>query len=655
VLARILLGIAAGGYVFSPAQAFLSIGTFLGVFLGGALVGWILALAFGWLLGRVETDPFIEISLTTVLAYASFLIAEEVFHVSGVMATVAAGLTIGGWGRAKISAAVSEYLDSFWEYLAFVANALIFLLVGLRVDLGALVGSLDILAWVILAMLISRAVVTFGLIPLAGRLPNAEKITVPYQAVMYWGGLRGAIGLALALSLGDFPQAEIFVAVVMGVVLFTLVVQGLTVGMLVHWLGLDRLQLEDKVARTEGMLSAKHRAAARIPGLQKGGLFSARIGEKIEARLGNGIDDLESDLKNLRRGEFDRDQERRLLMGRVFLAEKQIYYDLFTKGHFSEPSYRELCLSVDTQIAVLRNDGKLPGTTLWSFWSRPIRIMAAGATSRLPLLGALADRIRRFYIIIDYEEDWGRYQGSTGVLEDLDNFAFAESTPADLVAEVRVLYEGWRDSARGRIDGLAEQFPEFVDAMQERLAERLVILAEREIIEAQVQSGSIPQAVAEAMLKELAAESRSLRGSDTKHLRIEPSELLRKVPFFADTPAAEVDRVIKPLRLLTVPAGQSLIVEGSKDRSLYLIARGVVRVSKNSGGGSQDVATLIAGDFFGEMALLRGVARTATCRAVTPCAVYKLSRKDFDRVRTTCPTVQAALEAVDLQRRSGLV
>ena len=237
----------------------------------------------------------------------------------------------------------------------------------------------------------------------------------------------------------------------------------------------------------------------------------------------------------------------------------------------------------------------------------------------------------------------------------MDNFAFAESTPADLVAEVRVLYEGWRDSARGRIDGLAEQFPEFVDAMQERLAERLVILAEREIIEAQVQSGSIPQAVAEAMLKELAAESRSLRGSDTKHLRIEPSELLRKVPFFADTPAAEVDRVIKPLRLLTVPAGQSLIVEGSKDRSLYLIARGVVRVSKNSGGGSQDVATLIAGDFFGEMALLRGVARTATCRAVTPCAVYKLSRKDFDRVRTTCPTVQAALEAVDLQRRSGLV
>ena len=70
------------------------------------------------------------------------------------MATVAAGLTMGSWGRAKISSSVTEYIEHFWEYMAFLANALIFLFVGLRVNLGALYGSLDILAWVIVAMLV---------------------------------------------------------------------------------------------------------------------------------------------------------------------------------------------------------------------------------------------------------------------------------------------------------------------------------------------------------------------------------------------------------------------------------------------------------------------------------------------------------------------
>ena len=92
-----------------------------------------MGLLTGYALGKVD-DRFIEITLTTVLAYVSYLVAEEGLHVSGVMATIAAGLTIGGWGRVKISPAVRHYLESFWEYVAFIANALIFLLVGLRVE-----------------------------------------------------------------------------------------------------------------------------------------------------------------------------------------------------------------------------------------------------------------------------------------------------------------------------------------------------------------------------------------------------------------------------------------------------------------------------------------------------------------------------------------
>src|SRR5262245_65035645 len=126
---------------------------FVLVFVGGLGVGGLLGLLTGYTLGKVE-DHFIEITLTTVLAYVSYLIAQEVLHVSGVMATIAAGLTIGGWGRMKISYAVFGLKKKIWAYLAFLANALIFLMVGLRVDLSTLWFTLVLLGWVVVALLV---------------------------------------------------------------------------------------------------------------------------------------------------------------------------------------------------------------------------------------------------------------------------------------------------------------------------------------------------------------------------------------------------------------------------------------------------------------------------------------------------------------------
>ncbi len=158
------------------------------------------------ILGTVDANAFIEVTLTTVLAYVSFLLGEEVLDVSGVMATVVAGMLIGGWEKEKISPSIADYLERFWAYMARVANALIFLMVGLAVDLGALADSFPLLLVVIAAMLVSRAVVVFGLVPTTGRLPKYDVIGRGHQMVMFWGGLRGAMALAVALSLPDLGR-----------------------------------------------------------------------------------------------------------------------------------------------------------------------------------------------------------------------------------------------------------------------------------------------------------------------------------------------------------------------------------------------------------------------------------------------------------------
>ncbi|MAF95267.1 MAG: hypothetical protein CMM60_05890 [Rhodospirillaceae bacterium] len=654
VAARILLGVVAGGYFLTPATVMESAVGFLTVFIGGALVGWVLALLFGWVLGRVEGDTFIETSLTTILAYLSFIVAEHSLHVSGVMATVAAGLTMGSWGRTKIHASVAEYIEHFWEYMANLANALIFLLVGLRVDLGALYDSLDILVWVIPAMLISRAAVIFGLVPLVGRLPGSAPVGRPYQAVMYWGGLRGAIALAIVLSLEGFAHAETFVAVVMGAVLFTLLVQAMTIEGLVHRLGLDKPPMADRIGRVEGLLSAKHRALERIPEVQSGGLFSARIVEGLENELNVESKTLQADLEELRYQELDTAEERQLIYARAFAAERTIFYELFSKGSLSERAYRDLCHVVDLEADAVRHGLTMSKDPLHLPSARPF--LAALNRRFDAVLGFTGwpERMRLARVAREYEKAWGRYQGCSRILDDMETLVLSESTHAGIVAEVRKRYSQWKDAARERIDSTAEQFPEFVNAVQERLGKRLLVHAETKIIEGEARAGTIPSGVRDSVIEELSGEIHDLRGGDVAELRLDPAELLRKVPFFEDTPAEEFDKAAAKLRQRTLSAGEAIIRQGDRGATLYLIARGVVRVSHTANGEEHNLATLMAGDFFGEMALLHGEPRTATCRAVTPAAVYELRRRDFDKVREACPAIQAALEKADRKRREDL-
>ena len=546
----------------------------------------------GLILGWVEDNPFIEISLTTVLAYLAFILAEEGLAVSGVMAALAAGLVIGGWGKTKVSPSVAKQFENQWGYLAAVSNSLVFLMVGLRVDLRALAAVLPLLAIAVAAMLLSRGVSVFGLIPVVGRLPGTEPVGLRYQAVIFWGGMRGGIALAIALALPPIPGKDtIVVPLVMGAVLFTLLVQGLTVERLVRWLGLHVPSLSDRVARIEGLLAAKERTLAQIPDLQAGGLFSPRIAESVRGRCTRELERMHADLSALREHELNLDRERPLLHLRCFGEEKTLYYQMFSRGHLSERAYRDLTHSIELQTEAIRHDGRLPEYTLHPPTGERLETVLHRMIAGVPGLAGLAERLRAARTARDYEIAWARSRGSQRVLEDLEELAVRDASRIQMVEELRALYQYWREGARARLDQTAEQFPEFVAATQERLADRLVLHAEQEVIEEKAHSGIIPQGVAEAMLGELAHELRELKASQPSHLRVEPEELLRKVPFFEGLPTAEFLAVAGRLRRRTAPAGEIIVRQGGTGRSLFLVARGVVRVSRQDGGSTRDLAT----------------------------------------------------------------
>lgn len=210
---------------------------------GGGIVAGLLCAGAALLLAGRSQDPLVETALTTVAAYGSFLVAEH-FHLSGVLATVAAGLLMGNLGtlrrRPLLSEKGREFVQGFWEFAAFIANSLIFLAIGFSVGaLGLDLHNAAAIALSVLVVMIARALAVYPLCALFAR--TSWRIERRVQHVLWWGGLRGALALVLTLSLPrDLVMHDDIVIAAFGVVVFSVIIQGLTIRPLMSALDLTK-------------------------------------------------------------------------------------------------------------------------------------------------------------------------------------------------------------------------------------------------------------------------------------------------------------------------------------------------------------------------------------------------------------------------------
>jgi Na+:H+ antiporter len=193
---------------------------------GGIACGGGIGLGLMYLAGRTN-DHLIELTFTTLAAYGSFLLAEH-FHASGVLASLTAGLVVGNYGAlGSIASSSREAVGSFWEYIAFVANSIVFLLIGIREAEQHFSTAWGPALVAILAVLVARAASIYVGCALFFR--SRHPVTMVQQHVLVWGGLRGALALALALGLPtSVPQRDTIVTVAFAVVAFSVFGQGLT-------------------------------------------------------------------------------------------------------------------------------------------------------------------------------------------------------------------------------------------------------------------------------------------------------------------------------------------------------------------------------------------------------------------------------------------
>ena len=218
----VLIALAAGQQLSSPEIAAMLLKTTVGGLLCGGAVG----LGALLLAGRTD-DHLVEITFTTVAAYGSFLLADH-FGLSGVLATIAAGVVMSDFNPlGGITERGRESLQTFWEYAAFVANSLIFLLIGMDVAHQNLMAIWLPAVTAIALVTLGRAVAIYPCCLLFSR--SSLRVAAKHQHVLFWGGLRGALALALALGLPvEIPLRDEIITISFAVVAFSVFVQGLT-------------------------------------------------------------------------------------------------------------------------------------------------------------------------------------------------------------------------------------------------------------------------------------------------------------------------------------------------------------------------------------------------------------------------------------------
>ncbi|NVI98021.1 Na+/H+ antiporter [Myxococcus sp. AM009] len=325
---------------------------FIKVFGMGVLVGSAVGYAVSQVIKRVD-DAMVEITLTVIAAYGSFVVAEH-FHYSGVIATVVAGMLCGNWASHQgMSPATRIAVASFWEYLAFALNSVVFLLIGLEVHLGSLLASWKPILVAYVVVLVARALVVYGVSALLRF--TSERIPWAWSAVLTWSGLRGAISMVLVLGLpSDFAHRELLVNMTFGVVVLSIVFQGLTMAPLLRKLRITGLkdEFQEQYELARGRLGTIHAALAALEGMRRTREIPGDVAARLEKDYQEKESIAEKELAALKQQSTRfHEEEHQEAIRRVLMVEKASLLKAYQSATIGKESFERLTAELDDRIA----------------------------------------------------------------------------------------------------------------------------------------------------------------------------------------------------------------------------------------------------------------------------------------------------------------
>jgi CPA1 family monovalent cation:H+ antiporter len=345
------LSIFAGAAITAQALA-LEFVTVVGM---GAIIGIAVGMAASLVMRNID-DSMVEVSVTTIAAYGSFLAADHLAY-SGVIATVAAGLVCGNYGaRTGMSPSTRVAAETFWEYIAFALNSVIFLLIGIEVPVRDLLTSwLQIIA-AYLIVTVARAVIV-DIVWRFVRLTR-ERFSWRWSIVLTWGGLRGALPMVLALGLPpEFPFREEIITMTFGVVTLSILGHGLTMSLLLRRLGIVRADTgREAYDLLRGELQAALAGLEEIAGLERLHSLAPESIQRLKAEYQQRVERARGEMAKLtiEQGHLD---EQELFQARqhLLLVERNRIVDAYKQGLLLADVHDRLLADIDARILELES------------------------------------------------------------------------------------------------------------------------------------------------------------------------------------------------------------------------------------------------------------------------------------------------------------
>jgi Na+/H+ antiporter len=610
---------------------------------GGVAVGFLIAWTVSTLISRTFNDALIEISLTIVAAYGAMFIAEGLLHVSGVMAVVTAGLYLSGPGQSLISPEVRHFLHRFWSMVTHIANTLIFFLVGLVIasqQQNAGLVDYEIIALIFLGVVVLRFAIIFAFRPVVALV--AAPLGAKETSVMAWGGLRGAVSLALALMVSQHPALpealrQQMLLVTTGVVFLTIVVNGSTVAWLLHALGLDAQSPAEKASIFGVQASLLVDVERRLRELALRPEMAMVPWDDVHQELAALHSSVEEDRKQeLSELACTTAAEQRIVQWhQTCNIERQAYWEAFSSGVLSREGIRILDHALALHFdALALGDANPPTTRLPEKTSLRLRMLNRIAK------GKLLARSHFEELALRYDLARAQLVASQKVLLQMDQI---HKGAEGWQPEVRDAYLGYERCAKEAIEDLRSSLPEVAHAIELRLARRIRLNLELAGYDAHKKSGAMEASVAQTYITAIETRMRALLHAPHRESLPETADVVCHLPLFQGLDAKELAELAVVTEEIALSPGQVLIKEGDASDCMYIIARGAAHVVKKSRGKEILLDTLGGGDIVGETALLTGEPRNATVVAVTTLTVGRVNRVDFERIMSSAPTLRGSV------------
>jgi CPA1 family monovalent cation:H+ antiporter len=633
-----------------PATPLDGVVSFLRDFGGGLIMGYVAGWAITLFIPILRATRLAEATLTIGFAYVIYIVCDHYLDVSGVVAVAAAALAVSAGGRRRLSPSNWESLVVTWEQLAFWASSLIFLFAAMqtpRLLANASWSDFALLCVLVVAALLARALTLYGLIPMLSFAGIARPIDKNHKLVMLWGGMRGAVSLALALAATENdalpPEIRQFVGILAtGFVLFTLLVTAPTMRPLMRLLKISSLApLEAAVnQRVIGLSLSSIPQEIETVGRQHQ-ISPEIVAEVAKVYDGHARDPDETAFED---APLSSELSERVALFVLADREQEFCLDYFESRTVS----RRVAASLLTHAARLRDGARSDGVE--GYQKAAARILGFNATSRLLL--ALQ---HRFGIARPLARVLGdRFEVQLAARFVLQNVIGFNRDQVEKVfgADVRAAMASQLDRRFAAIDraiaALKLQYPTYARQLELQFLARTAARLEEERYGRLRAESIINQDMYEDLQRKLRPRRRAVEVRPTLDLGLRREDLVGRVPMFAALDARSRRSVARLLRPRLAVPDEVIIRKGERGDAMYFISSGAVEVRI-----SPAPVHLGSGDFVGELALLVADRRTADVVALGYCQLLTLAARDLHRLFGTEPALRDQIHAVAQARTAA--